>query len=252
MKNVENKLFGRLSVVSTGPGSLDYIAPAALEAVKNADVVVGYKSYIDLILPLLEGKEIVSNGMRAEVERCRAAVEYAREGKNTVLISGGDAGVYGLSGLILELVDSSEAENVVVIPGITSATACASILGAPLIHDFAVISLSDLLTESSLIEKRLEAAAQADFAAVIYNPKSRKRKDLFYKTCSIFLKYRAADTPVGLVKNAYRDGQKVKIIRLSELEKEEWVDMRTTVIIGNSSSFEKGGRIITPRGYNLS
>ena len=105
MKSAENKLFGRLSVVSTGPGSLDYIAPAALEAVKNADVVVGYKSYIDLILPLLEGKEIVSNGMRAEVERCRAAVEYAREGKNTVLISGGDAGVYGLSGLILELVE---------------------------------------------------------------------------------------------------------------------------------------------------
>ncbi len=242
---------GTLTVVSTGPGHVGYLVPEAKSAIKLANSIVGYKTYVDLISELTFGKEIISNGMRSEVERCRIAIEKARSGKSVCLISGGDAGVYGLSGLVLELLTEDEASMVTVIPGITSATASAALLGAPLIHDFAVISLSDLLTEKTLIEKRLESAAEADFVTVVYNPRSIKRVDLFIKTSEIFLKYRSPQTPVGLVRNAYRNKQTVKITTLEELNKEDWVDMRTTIIIGNSSTFIKGDRIITPRGYNL-
>ncbi len=242
---------GKLTVVSTGPGEAGYLIPEAERALAAADTIVGYKTYIDLILELTTGKEIIVNGMRSEVERCRIAIEKARSGNNVCLVSGGDSGVYGLSGLVLELLTPREAESLTVIPGVTSATASAALLGAPLIHDFAVISLSDLLTEKSLIEKRLEAAAMADFVTVIYNPKSIKRVDLFKKTCNIFLKHRSSKTPVGLVRNAYRNEQKVKITMLEKLCGENWVDMRTTLIIGNSSTYIKGERMITPRGYHF-
>lgn len=240
---------GKLTVVSTGPGNVEYLVPEAIKAIKTADIIIGYKTYVDLILELTSGKEIIVNGMRSEVERCRTAIEKGRSGSTVCLISGGDAGVYGLSGLILELLTDDEAANLTVIPGITSATASAALLGAPLIHDFAVISLSDLLTEKSLIEKRLEAAAEADFVTVIYNPKSMKRVDLFIKTAEIFLKHRNPATPVGLVRNAYRNEQTVKITTLAQLSREIQVDMRTTLIIGNSATFVKGERMVTPRGY---
>ncbi len=242
---------GKLTVVSTGPGEAGYLIPEAKRALEAADTIVGYKTYIDLILELTTGKEIIANGMRSEVERCRIAIEKARSGNSVCLISGGDSGVYGLSGLILELLTAEETEGLTVIPGVTSATASAALLGAPLIHDFAVISLSDLLTEKSLIEKRLEAAAMADFVTVIYNPKSIKRVEMFKKTSNIFLKYRSSETPVGLVRNAYRNEQKIKITILGNLYREKWIDMRTTLIIGNSTTFIKGNRIITPRGYRL-
>jgi len=242
---------GKLTVVSTGPGNIEYLVPEAKKAINAADIIIGYKTYVDLILDLTSGKEIIVNGMRSEVERCRIAIEKGRSGGNVCLISGGDAGVYGLSGLILELLTDAEAVNLTVIPGVTSATASAALLGAPLIHDFAVISLSDLLTEKSLIERRLTAAAEADFVTVIYNPKSLKRIDLFIKTYEIFLQYRDPSTPVGLVRNAYRNEQKVKITNLEQLYKENWVDMRTTLIIGNSSTLVKGNRMVTPRGYKL-
>jgi precorrin-3B C17-methyltransferase len=243
---------GKLTVVSTGPGKRDYIIPAAEQALLEADAVAGYKTYLDLVADLIEGKKIISNGMRQEVERCEAAIKEARSGSKVCIISGGDAGVYGLAGLVLELMDAEEQSSIRVIPGVTSATACASLLGAPLIHDFAVISLSNLLTESDLIRKRLSLAAEGDFVTVIYNPKSIKRTELFYETPEFFLKHRSGDTPVGIVKDAYRETQTIKIVTLSDLKEQDWVDMRTTLVIGNSQTMVSGGRMVTPRGYQIS
>jgi precorrin-3B C17-methyltransferase len=242
---------GKLIIVSTGPGSREHMTAAAAKAVSEADVIVGYKTYLGLIEDLIEGKTVMSNGMRQEVERCSAAIEAARKGSSVCIISGGDAGVYGLAGLVLELLSESEQSAVTVIPGVTSATACASLLGAPLIHDFAVISLSNLLTESDLIRKRLRLAAEGDFVTVLYNPKSIKRTTLFRETAEIFLKIRPDETPVGLVRDAYRENQSIKITTLAHLKDEEWVDMRTTVIIGNSQTVVSGERMITPRGYRI-
>ena len=242
---------GRLTVVSTGPGDEGNLTPANRKALAAADVIAGYGTYLDQISFLLEGKTIISTGMRDEVGRCTEALKQAREGHSVCLISGGDAGVYGLAGLVLELMTPGEQRELLVLPGVTSATACAALLGAPLIHDFAVISLSNLLTESSLIEKRLRLAAEGDFVTVLYNPRSTRRHHLFQRTAEIFLEVRKPETPVGLVRNAYRDEQRVEIIPLSELESSTWVDMRTTVVIGNSQTFSSGGRMITPRGYHL-
>ncbi len=240
---------GKIKVIGTGPGNLDHITPAVKEAIEKSEVVVGYKTYLGLIEDLIEGKEIISNGMKQEIDRCTMAVKRAREGAIVVVISGGDAGVYGLAGLVLELLEEEEMDSVEILPGVTSATACASLLGAPLIHDFAVISLSNLLTDADLIRTRLELAARGDFVTVLYNPKSKKRTELFFETSEIFLKHRKPETPVGLVKEGYRQGQTVKIVRLDELSSEVWVDMTTTIIIGNSSTICKRGKMITPRGY---
>jgi precorrin-3B C17-methyltransferase len=242
---------GYLSVVSTGPGDEGNLTPRSREELQKAEVIAGYGTYLEQISSLLQGKEIISTGMRDEVGRCTEALRQAREGKRVCLISGGDAGVYGLSGLMLELMTPEEQADLLVIPGVTSATACAALLGAPLIHDFAVISLSNLLTEDSLIEKRLRMAADGDFVTVLYNPRSKKRHRLFSRTAEIFLEFREAGTPVGLVRNAYREEQRVTLLRLDELGECDWVDMRTTVVIGNSRTFISGGRMITPRGYSL-
>ncbi len=242
---------GKLTIVSTGPGNREHITPAAEKAIRECDVVIGYKTYLGLIEDLTEGKRIISNGMLQEVERCSAAIKEARKGNSACIISGGDAGVYGLAGLVLELVSESEQSAVKVIPGVTSATACASLLGTPLTHDFAVISLSNLLTESDLIRKRLHLAAEGDFVTVLYNPKSKKRTELFFETAEIFLKFRSTETPVGLVRDAYRESQSVTITTLADLKDEDWVDMRTTIIIGNSQTKVSGGKMITPRGYDL-
>lgn len=242
---------GKLTVIGTGPGAREYMTPAAQDCIRESAVIVGYKTYIDMIEDLTAGKRVISNGMRKEVERCQVAIEEAQKGNSVSIISGGDAGVYGLAGLVLQLLEEKDRDSVRVIPGVTSATACASLLGAPLIHDFAVISLSNLMTESDLIRKRLTLAAKGDFVTVLYNPKSIKRTELFFETADIFLKERSPETPVGLVKDAYRDNQVVKVTTLGNLKAEDWVDMRTTVVIGNSLTIRSGNKMITPRGYTL-
>jgi precorrin-3B C17-methyltransferase len=243
---------GSLSIVGTGPGNSSELSPRALHTLEQADLLVGYSRYIDLLGPLAREKETYTSGMRKEKERAQYAVDAAREGRKVCVVSGGDAGVYGLAGLVLELCSEEELDalQVEVVPGITAATAAAALLGAPLMHDFAVISLSDLLTDQELIRRRLTLAAEGDFVTVLYNPKSRRREELFYALPGIFLPHRSPETPVGIVSEAGREGEERIITVLGGLtDWAESVRMGTTVIIGNSKSYIKGKFIITPRGY---
>ncbi|NDV19675.1 precorrin-3B C(17)-methyltransferase [Pseudodesulfovibrio sp. JC047] len=242
-----------IKAVSLGPGDESLLVPAARAALQDADVIAGYKGYIELTPPeLLEGKEIVSTGMMGEVERVKAAVDCARSGKKTVMVCSGDAGIYAMAGLILEIL---EAENLLetipfeVIPGVAAFNAASALLGAPLMHDFASISLSDLLTPWERIEKRLSAAAEADFVIAIYNPRSRKRHDQLRKALDIIGKFRSPETPVGVVGKAYRPGQSVTAVPLNQVDVET-VDMQTVLIVGNSATRITGGRMLTPRGYH--
>ncbi|BDQ37592.1 precorrin-3B C(17)-methyltransferase [Pseudodesulfovibrio nedwellii] len=242
-----------IKAVSLGPGDESLLTPAARKALEEADVIAGYKGYIELTPPeLLEGKEVVSTGMMGEVERVKAAVECARSGKKTVMVCSGDAGIYAMAGLILEIL---EAEGLLekipfeIIPGVAAFNAASALLGAPLMHDFASISLSDLLTPWELIEKRLAAAAGADFVIAIYNPRSRKRHDHLQKALDIIGEFRGPETPVGVVGKAYRQGQSVKAVTLSSVDVEA-VDMQTVLIVGNSATRITGGRLLTPRGYH--
>src|SRR6185369_3347647 len=243
-------------VVGTGPGALEHLTEAARQAISESSVIVGYDSYIELIRPLLPGKKIVSTGMMREVERCREAIRRARSGETVSLVSGGDAGIYGMAGLVLELLENdaatdsaATAPDVRVIPGISAIQAAASVLGAPLMHDFAVISLSDLLTPWELIKARLEAAARADFVVVIFNPRSKTRVTQIQEAQRILLAARPRQTPAGIVRNACRDGEDVTVTTLGDLLTHE-IDMSTIVVIGNSSSFvDRQGRMVTPRGY---
>jgi len=219
----------------------------AMDALKEADIIVGYKTYLGFLGDLLEEKEVIDSGMRKEVERCQIAVNLAREGKKVAVVSSGDAGVYGMAGVVLELVGEENIE-VEIVPGITAANAAAACLGAPLMHDFAVISLSDLLTPWELITKRLDCAAQADFIITLYNPRSKGRRDQIVEAQKIINQYRSADTPVGIVRNAKRDGQEVVITTLGEMLEKE-IDMFTVVVIGNSRTYQNDKHMITPRGY---
>ncbi len=191
--------------------------------------------------------------MTQEVKRAQDAIKLSKQGKKVCVISSGDSGIYGMAGLVLELLDEFDFKKIefAVIPGISASIACASILGAPLMHDFVTISLSDLLTDFKLIEKRLVYACKGDFVIVLYNPKSKTRIKPFEKACKIFLKNKSPDTPVGIVKNASRDNEEIFITTLKEISKLNIIDMRTTIIIGNSKTYIKGKYIITPRGYNL-
>ena len=243
---------GTLKVIGIGPGSSSELSPRARCSLEQSDLLVGYSRYITLLGPIAREKETFTSGMRKEKERAQYAVDAARKGRKVCVVSGGDAGVYGLAGLVLELCSEEDLEalQVEVIPGITAATAAAALLGAPLIHDFAVISLSDLLTEKELIRRRLALAAEGDFVTVLYNPKSRRREELFYALPDIFLPHRSRKTPVGIVSDAGREGEERTITVLESLT--DWADsvqMGTTVIIGNSKSYLKGKFIITPRGY---
>ena len=244
---------GSLTIIGTGPGSEDLLAPMARKALQSSDTVVGYKTYIELIRHLLPPSvDVQAYGMMQEVERSRKAASDALEGKHVSIVSGGDAGVFSIAGPVLEVVNEEDQEklNLRIIPGITSALSSAALLGAPLIHDFAVISLSDLLTPTDLIRKRLNLAAQGDFVTVLYNPASKKRVELIRETRDIFLQERGENTPVGIVRHGFRENQEVKITTLSEMLNET-IDMNTTVVIGNSRSYVKGRFFITPRGYNL-
>lgn len=244
----------KVYIVGTGPGSIEHITPYAQKVIRNSDVIVGYGTYLDLIHPLIKDKEVVTTGMTQEIDRCKKAVELALSGKTVSIISGGDPGIYAMAGLVLEIVRGHESRvktqglKIEVVPGISALNACAARLGAPLMHDFAVISLSDRLTPWELIEKRLEAAAKADFITVLYNPRSKGRPEHLKKAIEIFLRYRDPDTPVGIVKAAMRDNEDIIISSLKDMPFED-IDMQTTVIIGNSSTYVWNRWMITPRGY---
>ena len=237
---------GKIYVVGIGPGKKENMTFRAYEAMENSDIIVGYKTYADLVKEYYPGKEMKSSAMTKEVDRCTEVLELARQGKTVSLISSGDAGVYGMAGIMLEIAD--EDMEVEVIPGITATNAAAAIAGAPIMHDYATISLSDLLTDWELIKKRLELAAQGDFVVSIYNPKSRGRVTQIEEAREIMMKYKPKSTPVAIVRNAGREDERYTLTTLEEMLNHE-IDMLTIVLIGNSNTFVKNGKIITPRGY---
>ena len=237
----------------------------AHEVLSSVETVAGYNTYIDLIRPLISGKRVIRTAMTQEVDRVAAAIETVLQGRSCALISSGDPGIYAMAGLALEMcrerriavIPAASAGDhrseipglmVEVVPGIPALSAGAALLGAPLTHDFATVSLSDLLTPWETIARRIEAAAAADFVVVIYNPRSRRRKDHLAKARQILLKHRDGRTPVGIVSRAYRDGQQVEIVALEDLDTAT-VDMQTTVFVGSSSSFQYLDFMVTPRGY---
>lgn len=239
---------GTLYVVGMGPGEKKQMTGQALEVMGRCQVIAGYTVYVDLVRGLFPQKEFLTTAMTREEERCRKAFECCMMGKNTAMICSGDAGVYGMTGLILELAQQYPGVRVRIVPGITAACAGAAVLGAPLMHDFAVISLSDRLTPLEDIWNRVEAAAQADFVICLYNPASKGRPDFFRQACSRILKYRAEDTVCGLAVNIGREGEEMEVLTLEEL-KDRRVDMFTTVYIGNSHTRQIGPYMVTPRGY---
>ena len=240
-------------MVGIGPGHAVGLTIEARQAMENAEVVAGYHTYLELVPELIADKEVIGSGMMQEVERCEAAVEKARAGSRVAVISSGDPGIYGMAGLVLELVvklPESVRPEVRISPGVSAVGSAAAVLGAPLMHDFAVISMSDLMTPWELIEKRVRAAAEADFVIAIYNPKSMRRTEQIEKVREIVLKHRPATTPVGVVRSVSRPDQEAVITTLDRFT-EEKIDMFTTVIIGNSQTFQSGKFMITPRGYAL-
>lgn len=251
---------GKLSIVSLGPGFRSFMAHEALDALRSAEIVLGYKTYLELIPDLLEGKTVVSSGMRKELERCQAAIEHALFGRRVALVSSGDAGIYGMAGLVLDickekgLAVSEEGSGepadffLRVIPGIPAFNAAASLAGAPLMHDFAAVSLSDHLTPWEVIEKRLFASADADFVLAIYNPRSKSRPDLLERARQILLRIRPSETPVAIVRRAMREGQWKCITTLGSLPVDQ-VDMQSVIIVGNSRTYVWKGWMVTPRGY---
>jgi precorrin-3B C17-methyltransferase len=241
----------RIYVVGIGPGSLEDMTYRAEKAIKNADVIIGYSTYIKLIKDYFPHKEFIESGMTKEVERCELVLKKAQEGKIVALISSGDSGIYGMAGIMLEVINKyCSSIPVEIIPGITAASSAASILGAPMMHDFAVISLSDLMTPLELIYKRVECAAIGDFVVCLYNPKSKTRSDYINNARDILLKYRKETTPVGIVRNAGREDEESDITDLKNMLDYK-IDMFTVVIIGNSSTYIGNGKIITPRGYRI-
>ncbi|MBQ6658181.1 MAG: precorrin-3B C(17)-methyltransferase, partial [Prevotella sp.] len=240
----------KITVVGIGPGSAEDITPAALQAISEADVVVGYRYYFQFVTPYLkEGAQCIDTGMKKERERAQQAFEMAEQGHQVAVISSGDAGIYGMAPLIYEMKRERDSDvEISVLPGISAFQKAASLLGTPMGHDFCVISLSDLMTPWSLIERRIVAAATADFITAIYNPKSHGRYWQLYRLKELFLKHRCGETPVGFVRQAGREEQEVTITTLKDFNPED-IDMFTIVIIGNSQSYEWQQKMITPRGY---
>ncbi len=237
----------RLFVVGIGPGGSDQMTARARAALAEADVIAGYGVYVDLVRPLYPEKEFLTTPMRKEADRCRMAIDAAMGGKSVAMISSGDAGVYGMAGLVLELSRDLDLD-VEVVPGVTAALSGGAVLGAPLTHDFAVISLSDLLTPWEKIEKRLELAAEADLCIALYNPSSHRRADYLSRACDILMRHAAPETVCGVVRNIGREGEQSEVMTLAEL-RDYKADMFTTVFIGNSQTMEIKGRMVTPRGY---
>ena len=236
-------------VVGLGPGGAQYLTAQAQTALQAADVLCGYTVYIDLVRPLYPDKEVYATGMTRELDRCRWALETARGGTTVALVCSGDAGVYGMASPLLELAEHCPEVEVEIVPGLTAALSGAAVLGAPLAHDFCVISLSDRLTPWAVIEKRLACAAQGDFALALYNPSSKGRPDYLRRAVDILLANgKAPDTLCGSVRNIGREGQEKHILPLSQLRDTE-VDMFTTVFVGNAATRALSGRMVTPRGY---
>lgn len=247
---------GKIYAVGIGPGNAGQMTEEARAVIAACDVVIGYTVYAELVrkeLPAqeLREKEFITTPMTQEVERCRIAFEQARGGRDTAMVCSGDAGVYGMAGLLCEMAEDYPDVEVEIVPGITAALSGAAVLGAPLMHDFAVISLSDLLTPWEKIEGRLLAAAEADFCICIYNPASRKRKRHLKRACEILLQKKPGDTVCGMVRNIGREGQSHALCTLEELKEAE-ADMFTTVFVGNSQTKKVNGRMVTPRGYGRS
>ncbi len=240
----------KIYIIGMGPGKEEMMTGEAIQALDNSDVIIGYTVYVKLLGERFEGKEMLTTPMRQETERCRLCFEEAAKGKQVALICSGDAGIYGLASLMYEIGKDYPETELIVIPGITAANSGAAVLGAPLNHDFCVISLSDLLTPWEKIEKRLIAAAEGDFAIAIYNPSSHKRKDYLMRACDILLRVIEEERPCGFVENIGREGTRAVTCTLREL-RETQVNMFTTVFIGNSGSELVNGKLITKRGYQL-
>lgn len=240
----------KIYIIGMGPGKEEMMTGEAIQALENSDVIIGYTVYVKLLGERFEGKEMLTTPMRQETERCRLCFEEAAKGKQVALICSGDAGIYGLASLMYEMGKDYPETELIVIPGITAANSGAAVLGAPLNHDFCVISLSDLLTPWAKIEKRLVAAAEGDFAMAIYNPSSHKRKDYLMRACDILLRVIEEERPCGFVENIGREGTRAVTCTLKEL-RETQVNMFTTVFIGNSGSELVNGKLITKRGYQL-
>ena len=239
----------KIYVVGIGPGKARFMTDQARQALEEAEVLCGYTVYVELVAPLFPGKETYTTPMTKELDRCRWALQTAALGKTVALVCSGDPGVYGMAAPLLQLAADYPDVEVEVVAGVTAALSGAAVLGAPLGHDFCVISLSDLLTPWAVIEKRLQCAAQGDFAICLYNPSSRKRADYLQRACDILLASgKAPETVCGWVRNIGREGQEHKLLTLSQLPAEE-VDMFTTVFIGSSRTQALNGRMVTPRGY---
>lgn len=241
---------GKVYVVGLGPGGVEQMTRRAYAALLECDVIAGYHVYVKLIEKDFPDKVFLSTGMRKEVDRCRLALDEALKGKTVAMISSGDAGVYGMAGIMCQVAKDYPEVEIEVIPGITAACSGAAVLGAPLISDFCLISLSDLLTPWEKIEKRLDCASKADFCICLYNPSSMKRHDYLKKACDIMLKNQPGTVPAGIVRNIGREGESYELTTLAGL-REKQVDMFSTVIIGNTQSEVINGRIVTPRGYKL-
>lgn len=237
----------KLSVVGIGPGKYEGLTFEAENALKEAEIIVGYTAYVDLIKPHFPEKEYYATGMMGEVERCRAALDFAKE-KRVAVICSGDSTIYGMATLIYELSEEYENPDIEVIAGVTAASSGSALLGAPLAHDFAVISMSDLLTPLDLIYRRLELAARGDFCIAIYNPASRKRADYLKNACEVLLKVLEPSTVCGVARRIGREGEDFEVTTLGKLGEAE-VDMFTTVFIGNSQTRVIDGKMVTPRGY---
>lgn len=238
----------KLYTVGFGAGNADGMTLAAKKAIEKCDLIVGYTAYTELLKVIFPDKEYYQTPMKQEVERCRHALQEAQNGKNVAVVCSGDAGVYGMASLLYELSSDYKNVEIKVIPGVTAAISGAALLGAPLTNDFAVVSLSDLLTESAVIEKRLECAAMADFVICLYNPASKKRGEHLKNACDIILKYRPPETVCGIAQNIGREGEVYKIMSLSEL-RDAKTDMFTTVFVGNLATKKINGKMVTPRGY---
>ena len=238
-------------VIGIGPGCRDLMTQEAISAMEDAEVIVGYKTYIKLVEDFIKDKEVVQNGMRKEVDRCQDAIDIAKTGKKVAVISSGDAGIYGMAGLILELTTKQELDiPVKVVPGVTASIGAAAVLGAPIMHDFFHISLSDLMTPWEVIEKRLRLAAEADFVICLYNPRSKGRSEHLANAFKIMGEFKDGSTPVGIVKDVGREDQEKFICTFDTMDFER-VDMTTMVIIGNKSTYIHDDLMITPRGYTV-